>query len=259
MQSSWLSPLLLTAAWFLVAGISVAVADEGSSEADRRAENSDTTKSRPFSPTDQYETRKVEGWTVLIDQGLIKNQPKLAEQAIVLLSHQLYEIGRKIPPGPLAQLRKVRFWVELAEKHNPCMTYHPSADWLREHGLNPEKAGCVEISNVRNFLSWTLEQPWMVLHELAHAYHHRFLGGGFENPDVLKAYQRALNSKLYDSVLRINGKDERAYAATNPKEFFAEVSESFFGTNDFYPFVTSELKRHDPETFALLKRLWHVK
>jgi hypothetical protein len=39
-------------------------------------------------------------------------------------------------------------------------------------------------------------------------------------------------------------------------EYFAEQSEALFGTNDFFPFVRSELEQHDPRMFALLKRLW---
>jgi hypothetical protein len=39
-------------------------------------------------------------------------------------------------------------------------------------------------------------------------------------------------------------------------EYFAEATEAFFGTNDFYPFVHSELRRHDEAMFRLLERLW---
>jgi len=52
---------------------------------------------------------------------------------------------------------------------------------------------------------------------------------------------------------------ERAYAMTNQQEYFAETSESFFGTNDFFPFVQVELQRHDPTMYELLKKLWGVK
>ena len=107
-------------------------------------------------------------------------------------------------------------------------------------------AGGIELANARNFLDWTLEQPWMVLHELAHAYHHKFLPGGFENSELKAAYQNALKSKGYDSVLKIAHTEEKAYATTNPMEYFAETTEAFFGTNDFFPFVRSELRRHDP-------------
>ncbi len=139
------------------------------------------------------------------------------------------------------------------------MAYHPDADWLREHGMNPEKARCVEIANAENFLKWTKEQPWMVLHELAHAYHHQFLEDGYKNPEIRAVYESGIKEKRYDSVLYFNGKLVRAYASNNPMEYFAESSEAFFGSNDFFPFVRAELKRHDPDMEALVKKLWEAR
>jgi hypothetical protein len=134
------------------------------------------------------------------------------------------------------------------------MCYHVSAGWLRDHDMNPDKAGAVEIANAKNFLTWTHQQPWMVLHELAHGYHHQFLG--FGHAGVRACYKNAVESKSYESVLHINGRKERAYALTNEMEYFAEASEAYFGTNDFYPFVRAELKKHDPKMFALLEKVW---
>ena len=134
------------------------------------------------------------------------------------------------------------------------MCYHPSRQWLIENDFNPEKERSVEIANARNFLKWTVAQPWMVLHEFAHGYHHNVLGHGHR--EVRKAYQDAVKSKEYESVLHINGRNQRAYALNNDKEYFAECSEAFFGTNDFYPFVKSELKQHDPNMHNVLKKLW---
>jgi hypothetical protein len=34
------------------------------------------------------------------------------------------------------------------------------------------------------------------------------------------------------------------------------MTECYFGSNDFYPFVTGELKQAEPETFALLADIW---
>jgi Mlc titration factor MtfA (ptsG expression regulator) len=59
--------------------------------------------------------------------------------------------------------------------------------------------------------------------------------------------------------LRYSGEEEKAYAATNPMEYFAELSETYFGTNDFYPFVRAELRIHDPKAFAMVETLWGVK
>ncbi|MDB5351238.1 MAG: hypothetical protein JWN86_2485 [Planctomycetota bacterium] len=213
-------------------------------------------KPTPFEPTSQYEVRKVEGWTVLVNKGFLARKPELAQKTVDLLGHQLYQVVTRIPATPLMKLRTVRIWLEEAEPHHPCMAYHPDAGWLSEHGMNPEKARCVEVANAQKFLSWTRQQPWMVLHELAHAYHHQFLVGGFENPEIRKAFEDSSIAKLYDSVLRISGKTERAYAATDPMEYFAETSEAFFGTNDFYPFVSAELRKHDLSMYLLLRRLW---
>ncbi len=138
------------------------------------------------------------------------------------------------------------------------MAYHPDLGWLKEHGLNPDKARCVEIANAQNFVTWTIDQPWMVMHELSHGYHDRFLKDGYENAEVRAAYKHAMGEKLYDSVLR-GDKLERAYAATNPMEYFAELSEAFFGTNDFYPFVNAELRKHDLQGYQMVKRAWGVK
>ena len=50
----------------------------------------------------------------------------------------------------------------------------------------------------------------------------------------------------------------RAYALTNAQEFFAEATEAFFARNDFFPYTRAELEALDPETGALLAKLWGV-
>jgi hypothetical protein len=211
-----------------------------------------------FDPTAAYEVRHVEGWEVLVNRRLLDREHRdLGARTLRLLDDHLYRITRVVPPAALASLRRIPVWVELAEPHHPCMCYHPSAGWLRAHGMNPQKAGAVEIANARNFLSWTKVQPWMVLHELAHGYHHQVLG--FDNAEVRACYKSAVDDKLYDSVLHYDGKKVRAYALTNEKEYFAEATEAYFGSNDFYPFVRAELKEHDPRAYALLEKVWGVR
>ena len=62
--------------------------------------------------------------------------------------------------------------------------------------------------------------------------------------------------RSYESVLRYDGNRARAYALSNDQEYFAELTEAYFGTNDFYPFVRAEVLHHDPEAAKLLKELW---
>ncbi len=214
------------------------------------------TSPRPFEATERYESRQVEEWTVLVNKKFLADNPELADRTLTLLRAQLYQVARGLPPKAVEALRKVKIWLEEDEPHHPCMAYHPDAGWLRGHGMNPDKARCVEIANARNFLNWAFDQPWMVLHELAHAYHHQALDGKFANAEIKAAFDRAMETGKYRSVLRASGKVEKAYAATNPMEYFAEATEAYFGANDFYPFVRAELKEHDPAIFALLGKLW---
>jgi hypothetical protein len=207
----------------------------------------------------QYKTNEIEGWTVYVKKDFLKAKPALAERTLALLRAQLFQISRIVPPAAVRKLRSVKIWVEENDPSTPCMAYHPAVGWLREHRTNPDMAGGIELANARHFLDWTLEQPWMVLHELAHAYHHKFLPSGFENPELRAAHQSAVKSGQYDSVLKIAHTHEKAYSLNNPREYFAEATEAFFGTNDFYPFVRSELKLIDPEGYDLMKKLWGEK
>jgi hypothetical protein len=92
------------------------------------------------------------------------------------------------------------------------------------------------------------------MHELSHAYHHQVLG--FDEPELVKLYQAAVSSGDYDQTMRLHGRPDRHYALTNPMEYFAEGSEAYLGTNDFYPFVRGELAEHDPKLALYLASVW---
>ncbi len=211
-----------------------------------------------YDSSDQYEARRLEGWKILVNKRLLADEQRaLREKTLRVLSDQLFQITRVVPTESLGKLRKIPIWVELEEGHHPCMCYHPDARWLRKHDMNPEKAGSVEVANARNFNSWTLQQPWMVLHELAHGYHHQVLG--FDHAEVQACYDAAVSAKLYESVLNVRGSKSRHYALNNAKEYFAEMTEAYFGTNDFYPFVRAELKKIDPRMYDTLEKVWGVR
>ncbi len=200
--------------------------------------------------------RTVRGWTVHVTDRLQDADPDLAAEALELLDVKLHDVARMVPGPALAKLREVPIWLGLDDVHgrHPCACYHPSEDWLREHGYDPRKARSVDVASARNFLDWSRDQPSMVLHELAHAYHHRVLG--HDHAGLRAAHARAVEGGSYDDVLHFDGERVRAYALNNPQEFFAEATEAWFGTNDFYPFVRAELREHDPETAALLAEVW---
>lgn len=201
-----------------------------------------------------YTAVSVDGFTLMVED-LAKSDPAVFRLAMQEITRQIGAINRIVPDAPLAKLRQIKIYIN-GKSETACMAFHPGADWLREHKMDPDMAGNAEIGNVANFVSWTYEQPWMILHELAHGYHFRFLDKGSENPTVLAAFRAAVDSKKYEKVLRYDGSTQRHYALTNQMEYFAESTEAYFGLNDFYPFNRAEFLTYDPATLSLMEAIW---
>jgi len=199
----------------------------------------------------------LEGWNVHVD-GRLTDGPdaELGKRALALLGNQLQRIALLMPPDRLQKVREVHIWLDRTHGKLTASQYHPNPAWLKDNGYSADLAKCVHIPDAAYFANpkHQHQQPWAVLHELAHAYHDRVLG--FDNPKIKALWQKRVDDGRYNSVLHIDGKSQRHYALTNQMEFFAEMSEAYFGMNDFYPFNRAELKREDPETFDLLREIW---
>lgn len=204
---------------------------------------------------DDYEITQIGGWTVHVEKSLVDHPRR--EQALTLLETKLAKIRRVVPSKAIPKLRRVPIW--LSRDAAPGAAYHVSAAWLAENGRVVEMEGAVEIQNIDHFIDWAKVQPWMVLHELAHAYHHRFLPGGYNHPLILSTYKRAVKSGKYKRVLYHDQTKKKAYALNNQMEFFAEATEAYFGRNDFQPFNRRQLKGFDRVAYRMVEKAWGVK
>lgn len=202
----------------------------------------------------KYTRIEIQGWVVQVGADELKDPLWPAVKAE--MTDQLFRISRVVPDAPLGNLRTIVFWVHANDPATPCAAYHPGAEWLTQHGSDPQMAQGIEISNAKNFVSWTHEQPWMLLHELSHGFNAHFLPGGLENLQIKKVYDADMAAHLYERVMHYNGAMVKAYATTNAKEYFAECTEAYFGQNDFYPFVNAELQAYDPAGYQLMVDIW---
>ncbi len=204
-----------------------------------------------------HEVKQIEGWTVHVDQRLLDDSNKeLGQRALRMLDNALYEIALIMPTNQLVKLRAVPIWLDLTHGKLANMQYHPNINWLRENGYSTKMAKSVHIPSAVFFtgLRHHRIQPWCVLHELAHAYHDRVLG--FEEPRVKTLWEKWRQKPQYENILYIEGNTRRHYGLTDQKEFFAEMTEAYFGMNDFFPFNRGELKEHEPEVFKLMEEIW---
>lgn len=207
-----------------------------------------------YTATGMYRRQEACGFTLLWNPE-VDRHPREKDEVAREMARQLEVICAVVPGDRLAVIRRSRIWVEW-DATAGAAAHHPSKDWLSASGYNPEKAGDVEIGNARHFVEWSLKtQPWMVMHELAHAYHHATREAN--GPRIAAAFRAAMKAGLYDSVAHVDGRPPRkAYAANNPQEYFAELTEAYFGRNDFEPFDREGLRKHDPGGHDLMRQVW---
>ncbi|OWK43170.1 sialate O-acetylesterase [Fimbriiglobus ruber] len=215
-------------------------------------------KKTPELPKPTSHTLKsIEGWTIRVDDRLLTEpDADLGARTLRFLESKLSDIKVVVPAYHVKKFQTVPIVLDLTHGHLSSMQYHPSADWLRANGYAADLAKCVhlphaaDVATPRNIR----EQPWSILHELAHAYHDQVLG--FDEQRILEAYERYKKSGRGEKTLLYDGRRVPHYALTDHKEFFAEMTESYFGSNDFFPFNRAELKESEPEIYDLMVHIW---
>eukprot|EP00536_Pseudo-nitzschia_multiseries_P013928 jgi/Psemu1/291152/fgenesh1_pg.632_\ len=241
-----------------------------------------TVRCRPYDTTSKvYEKKTFGGWPCRLEPNWSGGDTVSAAK----LERDIRAAAELLPPHARDYLRKhCTIWInkslswgpeDCPEKGSGCC-YHPTKQWLVKNGLSGEKHKCVEINAAPGYKSdcdlWG--SGGVMIHELSHAYHHGMLPDGYSNKEIRECYERAMEEGLYDQVeyhrsctrdgARTKAK-ARAYAATNPMEYFAELSAAFLGGldetseyNKWYPYNRKQLEEHDPRAHAMLSRLWKV-
>lgn len=215
--------------------------------------SSNSVKTNPPAETNpKFKNIYLSGFKVNISERLAETDD--AKEALKILLAKLDEITKILKPAQLEKLKKVPIWIQYKLVGDKAMWYHPNKNWLINNGYPAELEKSVEINNVRNFINWQADQPFMVLHELAHAYEDLYIGE-IQNK-IVEAYNKAISSGKYDSVPYIRGGKQKAYAMNNKTEYFAELTEAYFGKNDYYPFNKTDLKEFDPIGYELMESAW---
>lgn len=246
------SPFCLLALLLLPAKLLV-----GCSATNQQPASEESPAYQTFDPVVQH----VEGWTLYIDPKLLDDHNAEEDaRALAMLVNHLQRINIYMPPDPLARMQTVGIWIEVDHFDDvEPGPYHPSAAWLTANGYDPRLAKKVHITRAASLLEphHMDKHPAVILHELAHGYHDQVLG--FDDPRIKAAYDHAMQAGLYQQVMDYQGRQVKAYAATNEKEYFAEGVEAYFYVNDFYPFIRAELKQYDPGLHDLLQEIFGPK
>ena len=119
-------------------------------------------------------------------------------------------------------------------------------------------AGSIVVYSASNYAElsdfWALKA---VVHELAHAFH--LQQWPEDRRDIYEAWRNATKLGLYRKVKDDQGRMlDKAYAAQNHLEYFAELSCAYFVGCNYAPFNRAELKEYDPAGFSLMEALWQA-
>ena len=203
-------------------------------------------------PLNEFKRMTFAGFSVNLNPDLVGKET--TNRAMDLVSADLEKFAKLLTPVQLGRLRKVPIWVQYKLDTEAGMWYHESKEWLAANDYPVEMEKSVEIADVDGFINSHDSEPFALLHELAHAYNDLYLSALREQ--LINAYKSAVKSGKYDKVERVGSGIQRAYAMTNEKEYFAELTEAYFGRNDYYPFTRDELEAFDPKGFELMKAAW---
>jgi hypothetical protein len=205
-------------------------------------------EAQAYEPTSHYTIKNIEGWKVYVNNGLLAGgeHTKTGAAAIKQLKSHMIKVKRWIPDGPLEKFFKVGIWLEVDSTNGPhgrtaVYQYHPDMDWLLEMDFHPGKHKCVEYGRAASLAKSGDRGAKTLLHELAHAYHDQILG--FDEPDILAAYKRAVEGTAYPA---------RDWVKSDHKEFFAGVTTRYFGVKA----EREALVERDPVLAKKLQKVW---
>ncbi len=203
-----------------------------------------------------YQKVSLDILSLYVSPELEEKDAAVRKELVETMQAKVEEI-RKVLPA--ASYEKLKGAVIIANRMGlkPGAAYHTDLGYLNRTGIPGYYHQAVEIQQAAGFLHNTLKvQPSAVLHELAHKFHHEVLSA--KHAGVLEAFEAAKAAGIYERVAYAKGLPRRAYAMASVSEYFAELTEAYFGRNDFYPFVRSELKSHDPKGYAMIEACWGV-
>jgi hypothetical protein len=169
-----------------------------------------------------------------------------------VLESNAKRIQEVLPPAAWEKISGIPIWLEYERDKSYGGAYFGSQEWLIANGLSGAKAKSIQFHSSLAVMVGSLQNPLM--HEIAHAYHDLVLSYFYE--PIFAAYRSAQLSGRYNAVRHSSGRFEIAYAMRNHREFFAALSEAYFGTGDFFPFTREDLKEFDPVSYRAISDAW---
>ena len=117
--------------------------------------------------------KRLEGWSIKVDPKLLENEHKKFKLEVFdALANHLQRSKYILPDVRVKELQQLPIWLDYNYEPLGNMQYHPGVTWLRANKHDPRLVKHVHIPRAKALLSrsqWA-KHPYVILHELAHAY-----------------------------------------------------------------------------------------
>ena len=197
----------------------------------------------------------LSGWHIKVNLSLLENNKTVTNQTMDFLASELTTIAMTVPPDALNFLRDIPIWLEQPTKGNVTIQYHHDAGWLKDNGYDPRKLGAMEIAAV-DFFNRKGKDTLVLLPAFAFAYVFRVMGN--HNKTMYNAYENAKLTELY-TLQDYTNKDDKRFRMRNAENYFAVVSQAYFGALNDTPHNRKELETYDPVGYKMVEELWKIK
>lgn len=213
-------------------------------------------------PTRNY-TRGESAYTVFFESPETEADRVKMRSAVKRLNETLDLIFARIPSASHAYLKKINFYIMIGPRsalggEDGGLRYFPKSGDQKLMLGDKRWTHSVVVYSVDNFMAlsdlWTNKS---IMHELAHAWHYEDWAHSY--PVLKSTWLSARQQGLYLAQKDIKGKIlEPAYASTNEKEYFAELSTMYFVECNYFPFNRQELKQYDAKGYAMIEQIWGI-
>jgi len=193
---------------------------------------------------------------ITIENELLQTDPELAQKAALRLQQTVAQALNVFPAPWREQFEGVRYYIFYGQ--NSSYGGGTGGFWyMRPNNPVSERlSNAIVVRSAQTYVEMPEESAlYVAVHELAHGFHY-YNWSRLAHP-VRKAYQVARRQGLYRQVEAVNGEIlDKAYALTNDREYFAELTAIFFLGGRYHPFTREGLAEYDPAGYRAVRDAW---
>jgi len=197
---------------------------------------------------------------IVAEKKLTEQNPEQLQQAIAKLEKAVSKALSVFPQPIQDEFEQVRYFFFSGDESRTGGRL--GGQWYFRKGNNTSERfdNSIVIRSVDDYLNLYTDEraAQTALHELSHAYYYYHRKHIYR--DLKAAFENAREQKLYHNVKMKNGFEvPQAYAATDPREYFAELAKIYHLNNYYYPFNREDLRNYDPQGYQMIEKAFRYR